>query len=597
MSDTLDQKHKLTKQTTDSLLEVMILRDVRVPMRDGLTLSTDVYRPKLSGEYPAIVVRTPYGKTSRVIHEMGTYFAARGYVVLYQDVRGRGDSDGEFIPYRSEGKDGYDCIEWAAEQDWCTGAVGTLGGSYLGRIQWLTALQKPPHLKTMISVVTPSDPFVEWPTGVPTPHHLCWLYMVGGRVMQNVDVVDWERIYSHLPLMTMDELTGKSFKHWREELSHTYLDEWWKEISYQNQFDRINLPALHISGWYDDEQVGTPLNYYGMRTQGASEHARNNQKLLMGPWTHQINTSAKIGDLDFGPDALIDLKGYQLRWFNHWLKQENNGIVDEAPVRLFVMGDNEWRDEEDWPLPQTQWTKYYIHSEGSANSRFGDGKLSTTVPSVIHTDASVAQDKNHFSSSFDTNISPSSDKGKSFDQYTYDPANPVPFITDMVSSQIGGPDDYSAIERRDDVLVYTTDVLEEDVEVTGPIKMELFASSTAKDTDFMVKLLDVWPSGYVQRLTDGMVRARFREGMAKPKLIEPNKIYSYEVDCWNTCHVFKKGHQIRIEIASSAFPKYDRNLNTGEDLAQSSTMVKAKQTIYHDSTYTSAVVLPIIPRK
>lgn len=569
---TLDQR---TEQKT-ARYGVTILRDLRIPMRDGVTLSADLYRPKADARFPAIVIRTPYGKTSKAIHETGSYFASHGYAVIYMDVRGRGDSEGEFVPYRNEGEDGYDSIEWAAHQKWCTGDVGTMGGSYLGRIQWLAALHKPPHLKTMISMVTPSDPFVEWPTGVQTPHHLCWLYMTSGRVMQNVDVIDWEKIYSHLPLVTMDELTGKSLEHWREEMAHQYLDDWWKKICYQDKFHQIDLPALHISGWYDDEQVGTPLNYYGMRVQGATEHARQNQKLLMGPWTHQINASSKIGEIDFGPDAVIDLKGYQLRWLNYWLKQDDNGIMEEPPVRIFVMGDNKWRDELDWPLPHTQWVKYFIHSKGKANSRFGDGLLTPSAPSVEHN-----TQKEHEAS---------------FDKYVYDPAHPVPFITDMVSSQIGGPDDYSAIERRDDVLVYSTCVLEEDIEVTGPVSMELYASTTAKDTDFMVKLLDVWPNGFAQRITDGMVRARFREGMDRPKLIEPNKIYQYEIDCWNTSHVFKKGHRIRIEISSSAFPKYDRNLNTGEELGHSSNMTIAEQTIYHDASYPSAIILPIIPR-
>ncbi|NGQ96518.1 CocE/NonD family hydrolase [Brevibacillus sp. SYP-B805] len=550
--------------------EIRIERNIRIPMRDGVTLSADVYRPKADGRYPAIVVRTPYMKNTKAAHENGSYYASYGYAVVYVDVRGRCDSDGEFVPYFNEAQDGYDCIEWAAAQPWCTGDVGTMGGSYLARIQWLTALTKPPHLRAMICAVTPSDPFVEWPTGVPTPHHLCWLYMTSGRVMQNVDVIDWESIYWHLPLATMDELTGKPSAVWREELEHPYLDDWWKRICYQDKFDQIDLPVLHISGWYDDEQVGTPLNFAKMTREAASEKARRSQKLLMGPWTHQINTSAKIGDIDFGPQSLIDLKGYQRRWFDYWLKGMDNGIMQEPPVRIFVMGENRWRDEQEWPLARTEWTRFYLHSQGRANSRFGDGWLSTELPaSGGEADA---------------------------DRYTYDPANPVPFITDMTSSQIGGPDDYAAIERRDDVLVYSTEPLPEEVEVTGPIKMELYAASSAVDTDFMVKLLDVWPNGYAQRLTDGMVRARFREGMDRPSLIEPGRIYKYEIDCWNTSHLFKKGHRIRVEIASSAFPKYDRNLNTGAPLGQSAEMAVAEQVIFHDPDHPSAIVLPLIPR-
>lgn len=549
--------------------QVNIQRDVRIPMKDGITLSADLYLPDDEGSYPAIVVRTPYLKQTDVIFQNGNYFAKNGYAVVYVDVRGRGDSEGTFDAYFQEADDGYDTIEWVAKQSWCTGEIGTMGGSYLGRIQWLTALKKPPSLKTMIAAVTPSDPFVEWPTGIPTPFHLCWLYMVSGKVMQNVNLLNWEDIYNHLPLQTMDERTGKIIDRWREEFEHPYLDDWWKRICYQDKFDQIDLPVLHISGWYDDEQVGTPLNFHGMTTKGATEFACRNQKMIMGPWPHQINKSTKIGDIDFGPDAVIDLNGYMLRWFDYWLKGKETGIMKEPAVKMFVMGENKWRDEQEWPLARTIWTKYYLHSHGRANSRFGDGKLSTSDSFKNQSEA---------------------------DEYIYDPADPVPFITDATSAQIGGPDDYSAVERRDDVLVYTTEVLEEELEVTGPVKMELFASSSAKDTDFMVKLLDVWPNGYAQRLTDGMVRARFREGMENPSLIEPGKVYKYEIDCWNTSHVFKKGHQIRVEIASSAFPKYDRNPNTGEELGKTANMVKAEQKVYHNEEYPSAIILPVIPR-
>lgn len=551
------------------IYEIQITRGANVPMRDGVLLSADIYRPDTEGEFPAIVIRTPYGKTTEVSHKTGSFFAENGYCVMYMDVRGRGDSEGEFVPYRNDGIDGYDAIEWIAAQQWCTGKVGTLGGSYLGRIQWLTALTHPPSLKTMIPIVTPSDPFVEWPTGLPNTQHICWTYMTSGRVMQNVNVVNWEKVYQHLPFIDMDEKAGRRSEQWREEVSHSRLDDWWKHICYQNRFDEIDLPVLHISGWYDDEQVGTPLNFTGMTSGRGNKETRSKQRLLMGPWPHQINRSTKIGDIDFGPDSLIDMNQYQLRWFDHWLKGMENGMGEEPPVDIFIMGANEWRQEQEWPLARTNWTKYYFNSTGAANSRFGDGLLTKELPSG----------------------------GSESDQYKYDPANPVPFITEMVSAQIGGPDDYSAIERRDDVLVYTTEELREDTEVTGPVAAELYASTDAKDTDFMVKLLDVWPNGYVQRLTDGMVRGRFREGMESPELLEPGKVYKFHVDCWNTAHVFKKGHKIRVEVTSSAFPKYDRNLNTGDTLGVTTEMKVASQTLYHDENHPSAIILPVVPQR
>jgi len=558
--------------STPNTLKVRINFDHRVPMRDGITLSADIYHPVdpacEAKTYPVILTRTPYLKADIRMLETARYFAERGYVFVAMDVRGRGDSDGEFTPYVNDGQDGYDTIEWCAAQSWSNGSVGTLGGSYLGRIQWLAALHQPPHLRAMIVLVTPSDPFVETPTGLFSPMHLCWFHFVSGRVLQPMEAVDWAQVYEHLPLLTMDERAGRYNRHWHEAFEHPQLDDYWEPQCYQTKFERVNVPVLHISGWYDDEQIGTPLNYTGMTKRGATPQARASQRLLMGPWGHGVNTEAKLGEVDFGQQSLIDLRGEELSWFDSWLKDSTSvASANEAPVRIFVMGINEWRDEHEWPLARTQWTPYYLHSGGRANSRFGDGALSIAKPEL---------DEPH-------------------DSYRYDPARPVPFITEQTSSQIGGPDDYAAIERRDDVLVYVTGPLADDVEVIGPIRVDLYASSSAPDTDFMAKLVDIWPTGFTQRLCDGMVRARFREGMDRPSLIEPSKIYHYSIDCWNTCQVFKTGHRIGLEISSSAFPKYDRNLNTGAPLGATTEMAVAEQRICHDEEHPSAIVLPIIP--
>jgi putative CocE/NonD family hydrolase len=483
------------------------------------------------------------------------------------DVRGRGDSDGRFVPWRDDGRDGYDAIEWCAAQPWCNGKVGTLGGSYLGYNQWVAAVQQPPHLTAMIALVSPSDPFVEDPSGEPTPMNISWYHLTSGHVNQNLSMVDWDKVHWHLPVYTMDEAAGQHFPYWRAMLDHARLDGWWDPVRYQNQFEKVRVPALHISGWYDDEQVGTPLNYIGMTTKGAPE-VRKQQKLLMGPWPHAVNSSRRLGKLDFGPTAVIDLTDAELRWFDHWLKGVDNGVEREPPVRIFVMGANQWRDEAEWPIARAKWTKYYLHSGGHANSLKGDGGLSPTAP-----------------------------KEEPTDKYAADPARPVTFITEPTFAQIGGPDDYRQVEERQDVLVYTSETLNGDTEVTGPIRVQLYASSSAKDTDFMAKLIDVWPDGFAQRLCDGMVRARFREGMDRPSLIEPEKVYAYNIDCWNTSQTFKKGHKIRIEIASSAFPKFARNLNTGDELGKSARMEIADQVIYHDFKYASCVVLPIVGNK
>jgi uncharacterized protein len=542
---------------------------VRVPMRDGVELSADIYRPEKShhgDRFPAIAIRTPYNKATAKNVATGKWFTERGYAVAIMDVRGRGDSDGAFDPYRNDGRDGFDTIEWAAAQPWCDGQVATMGGSYLGRIQWLTALEKPPHLVTMIVLVVPSDPFVEWPVGTHGPMHLCWIHYTSGRLNQVMDAVDWNKVYEHLPLLTMDEAAGRLQPVWREQLEHTHLDDYWEPLRYQDKFDQIDLPVMHISGWYDDEQIGTPLNFTGMTQGAATDFARQNQKLLMGPWGHQVNTASQLGEVDFGQQALIDLRGAQLAWLDRWLKGKEPD-EPEAPVRIFIMGDNEWRDEQEWPLARTEWTPFYLHSGGNANSRFGDGSLSMQRP-----------------------------ENEPPDTYRYDPARPVPFLTDPTSSQIGGPDDYAAVERRDDVLVYVTAPLQADVEITGPIRLELYAASSAVDTDFTAKLVDVHPTGFVQRLCDGVVRARFRDGFERPELIERGRVYCYTIDLWNTAQVFGKGHRIGLEVSSSAFPKYDRNLNTGEDLATGTRMEVAEQTIYHDAEHPSALLLPVIPR-
>jgi uncharacterized protein len=330
----------------------------------------------------------------------------------------------------------------------------------------------------------------------------------------------------------------------------------------------LTAPTLHISGWYDDEQIGTPLNFAGMTTHAPTVEARASQRLLMGPWGHAVNSASKLGEVDFGSSAIIDLRGEELAWFDRWLR----GIGAEEPVtpaRLFIMGENVWRDEREWPLARTVWTRYHLRGHGRANSRFGDGTLTTDAP-------------------------PAEEPA---DSYRYDPTRPTPFITEATSSQIGGPDDYAAVQRRDDVLVYQTPPLSADIEVTGPVKVELYAASTAPDTDFMAMLLDVWPSGFSQRLCDGMVRARYREGMDRPALIQPGEVYRYELDCWNTAHVFRAGHRITLQISSAAFPKYDRNLNTGAELGVTSEMAVAEQTIHHDAARPSAVILPVIPRE
>jgi uncharacterized protein len=530
--------------------------NVRIPLREGITLSADLVLPeKLPA--PAVVVRTPYGKAGERQSQRGTIMAKGGYACMHVDVRGRGDSDGSFQPYRNDGPDGAYVIAWAAAQEWCTGDVATLGGSYGGRIQWLAALEQPPALRAMVCVVTPSDPFVEWPTGLPTPMHINWFRATDGRMPQYIDDVDWMEVYRHRPLLTMDEAAGFAAPLWREELRHRTLDGWWEPVRYQHRIAEIDVPVLHISGWYDDEQIGTPANFAAMVAAG-----RSGQRLLMGPWGHAVNMVRKLGEVDFGPDALIDMDAYTLAFLDEHVK----GIKPDpapAPVRIFVMGANEWRDEQAWPPADAPSTVFHLSSGGHANSRYGDGLL---VPAAV-TDEQTP------------------------DEWTHDPDRPIPFITDQSSAQIGGPDDYHGVESRGDVLVFTSDPLSEPLEVIGPVKVVAHVATSAADTDVTAKLLDVHPGGFAQRLCDGVARLRYRDGFDAERPVTPGEVYEVEIRMWDTCVRLPAGHRLRVEIASSAFPKFDVNLGTGGDMITETEGVIATNRLWHTPSRPSRLIL------
>jgi uncharacterized protein len=505
--------------------------NVRIPLPDGITLSADLTLPA-SLPAPAVVTRTPYGKTGEAQSKRSATFAAAGYAFVIVDVRGRGDSDGHFEPYRNDGRDGADVIAWAADQDWCDGRIATHGASYGGRIQWLTALEQPPALKAMVCLVSPSDPFVETPTGVPSPMMLSWHRLVDGRAPQFVDNVDWMAVYRHRPMWTMDEAAGFSSPNWRAQLLHRTLDAWWEPARYQSRISAIDVPTLHISGWYDDEEIGTPANFAAMTAAG-----RRGQRLLMGPWGHAVNATRTLGSVDFGPQALIDLDARILSFLDEHVK----GVRPEpasAPVRIFVMGANEWRDAHAWPPPDAASAVFYFSSAGHANSRYGDGRL---IPAPVTADEPA-------------------------DEWTHDPGRPVPFITDASSAQIGGPDDYLGVESRGDVLVFTSDELPEPLEIVGAIKVVAHVDTSARDADIMAKLVDVHPGNFAQRLCDGMVRLRYREGFEQELPVRPGDVYEVEIPMWDTCIRLPAGHRLRVEIASSAFPKFDVNLGTGGDI-------------------------------
>lgn len=562
--------------------KVLMKLGVMVPMRDGVTLSSDLYFPVAKGKFPTILIRTPYNNSSSRYDRYGKFYASRGYVLVIQDCRGRYDSEGEWYPFVGHEYDGYDTIEWIANQPWSNGKVGMTGVSYVGYVQWMAASENPPHLTCIFSYGSPSSVYGDTWFSFGTLYlmdAITWAFLMDGRTNQNMGVHDWLNLKDHLPLMTLDEFLGRKIGYWKDWLSHPNYDKYWTKQSMIGRYHKINIPSVTVTGWYDDGQHGSLENYYGVMREG-TEIAKKNAKLIIGywrhggPYPHTNNYYTKLGAFDFGHDALLDLETYELRWFDYWLKGYKNNIMNEPRVKLFILGKNEWRDEAGWPLPDTKYTKFYFHSNGKANTLFGDGLLNTSPP-----------------------------KKESPDKYVYDPADPVPSVRGGTGARGGissDPIDQRINEKRMDVLCYTSDVLKENIEITGPIKVILYASSSAKDTDFCGKLVNVYPNGAAYNVcyaASGLVSARFRESLENPSPIEPGKIYKYEIELRPTGFIFKKGHRIRVEISSSDFPVFNRNLNTGMNPYTSTEMVKAKQTIYHSSEYPSHIILPVIDRK
>jgi uncharacterized protein len=556
--------------------EVTVQRNVAAKMRDGATLRADIYRPKAEGKFPVLLVRTPYDKTGTI--SFGLRAAARGYVVIAQDVRGRFTSEGEWYPFKHESLDGYDTVEWAAGLPYSNGKVGMFGGSYVGATQYLAAIAKPPHLTGICPTVTASN------------YHDGWTYQGGAfeqwfneswsaglaqdtmrrRGESNNQALAWTKI---LPLRAYPVLeapeTESLAPYFTDWLAHPNYDDYWKQWSIEDHYAEIQVPIFGIGAWYDIFLGGTLRNYARLKSKAGTEEARRGQRLSVTVGGH-AGGGRKIGAVDFGEKLLVDDEEVMLRWYDWLLKGEANGVEKEKPVRIFVMGKNEWREEDDWPLARAKSTRYYLHSTGSANGLSGNGVLNTTAP---------AEEK--------------------ADQYVYDPSDAVPTIGGPLCCgplPTGiGPEDQRPAEARNDVLVYTTAAFAKDTEVTGPVSLDLYVSSSAVDTDFTGKLVDVWPDGFAQNLTEGILRLRYRNSQEKPELANPGETYHITVDLWATSNVFLAGHKLRLEVSSSNFPRFDRNMNTGEEQARATRLVKATNVIYHDKAHPSALLVSIVP--
>ncbi|MHB8576557.1 MAG: CocE/NonD family hydrolase, partial [Dehalococcoidia bacterium] len=559
-----------------------VLTEKNVPMqtRDGVTLFADVYRPDAPGRFPVLVSRTPYGKDSAANNPNGSnqYFARYGYVSVFQDCRGRFASEGEYDTIFQEVADGYDTVEWAARLPWANGRVGTTGQSYMGLTQYAIACNDPmpPSLQAMAPVSASSD------------FHASWIYHTGGAAMwgwmvpyailkgrntlqrkgltdqlKQLDAysepannfgqpltADW---YRHLPISDWGELLKETAPYFAEHIRQADDGEYWHRASVARHAASVSVPMLHVSSWYDIFAEGAPTAFRSIKAESRSAQARASQRLIIGPWGHlfpyDLPSSQGTGDIDFGPEALIDLRQILLRWFDYWLKDIDTGIMAEPSVSIFTMGENRWQQLPDWP-PAAHYVRYYLHSDGGANSLNGDGALSTVPPSEEPSDG-----------------------------YTYDPNDPAPTLGGNNLTLPLGVADQRPVEERADVLIYTSEPLERPLEVTGPISVELWASSSAPDTDFTAKLVDVHPDGYAQNLLDGIIRARYRDSASRPSPIEPGTPYRYTIDLWATSTVFLPGHRIRLEISSSNFPRFDRNLNTGAPFGEGSASLPARQTI------------------
>jgi len=583
---------------TNATTEVRVTLDVPVRMRDGVELRANVYSPASGGPYPVLLTRLPYGKD----FPLGTAVldpvqaVRRGYIVVVQDVRGRFASDGDWYPTHHEAEDGYDTVQWAAQLPGSDGQVGMYGISYFGFTQLAAAWEDPPALKALFPIQTWADPFdgtsyrggafelglnAFWLLEVLGIDALMRRYrddpQLGQRLSQLAQAINGfsTGLYSYLPLDEFPPFRDLDIApFWFDNLAHPMDRDLAAPGTAAAHYETIGAPAYLVAGWYDILLGGMLQNYRGLRERGATPEARQ-PRLMIGPWSHGAMGHV-VGEQDFGfgssgllIDLKIDLASLQLRWFDYWLKGQQNGVMEEAPVKLFIMGENVWRDEQEWPLARTQYTPYYLHSQGRANSLQGDGLLSTEPP---------------------TDEAP--------DLYIYDPNDPVPTRGGallMPPIYQPGPVDQRPIEQRGDVLVYSTPPLKQDVEVTGPIVVKLYAASSAPDTDFVARLVDVHPDGYAQNLTDGIIRARYRNG-DKPELLEPGHVYEYTIDCWATGNLFRAGHRIRLDITSSSFPRWNRNPNTGGPLGAERELQTATQTILHDAEHPSRVILPIIPR-
>jgi uncharacterized protein len=564
------------------------LPNVAVPMRDGVTLRADILLPNRNGRFPTLIYRTPYGKHF-ALKEYTTFQKAadRGYAVVVQDVRGRYASDGEFNAYRNEGHDGYDTIEWAAKQEWSDGNIGTFGLSYPGAVQWLAAVENPPHLKAMVPAMTFSTPRnFFYSGGVFDGSWIDWIWMniapdirrrknLTGPQTHEEAAAGWklehERLQNYLPLRDLPDFKSVA-PFYYDWLAHPAGDKWWDWAELRDKYPRAHAAVLNFSGWYDEAYGpdGATTNFNGLLEARRGE-ANPRTRTIIGPWTHGGQQETSAGERKFPPEAAIDYDELILRWMDRYVRGIENGADREAPVRIFVMGENVWRDEQAWPISRAVEQTYFLGSAAQTQSK--SGYATRQVGTLTATPNSETQAASEFLS---------------------DPSRP---LTDPYTAY--GAHDYRGFVGREDLLVFDSEPINKAVEVTGPIRTEMYASCDCRDFDLWVRILDVAPDGTAFNLMSpglDVLRASYREGIAKPEPLQSNRTVKLSLDRLLTSNTFLPGHRIRVQISGAFFPHFSRNLQTAESEVASSRSVPAHIRILHDAEHRSRIVLPVIPR-
>jgi putative CocE/NonD family hydrolase len=561
----------LLTSAPDAKAEI-ISATVQIPMRDGIKLATDVYRDDAMAEAPLVLMRTPYDRTKQ--KSTAERWVQAGYVFVVQDCRGTRGSEGVLAPYNNEGQDGFDTIEWLTRQPWCNGRIGMVGGSYVGAVQWQAAVEHPPGLAVIAPQATWSSFYRNLYLGGAVRLSLITNWIAGNTPKPDGAVPnDMNFALMRLPLRDVDEAVGWPMPWLDAYLTHPEPNGFWTRLELTSKLPDLQLPVLHVVGYYDFFSRESVDNFVVMQQQARDAATRKQQRLVLGPWDHGTIGKSKVAEIDFGAEAALDVGAIQLDWFERHLKPDA-AARDKPfpPVRYFSMGDNVWHDAQTWPPAGVTPTAFYLHSDGKANTRRGDGRLSREAP---------------------VGAQPS-------DAFRADPSQPVPACpvseARPIKAAVWGPVDQSSLEDRDDVLVYSTQPLDEPLAFAGNLQAKLFVSTDTPDADWVVKVVDVRPDGTAINLAAGILRGRYRNSLLKPELMKPGEVYEISVDLGPCAATLAKGHRLRVDVCGSLFPLYDRNPNTAAGIFGNTSTVATEQ-IHHRLGAPSRIILPLISPK